>query len=187
MSNATDTSLAQQDALSNAFIGIFAIAIIVISQLGLGGIERRTFDAVYGRVEAGEKQRSGGGPGGKAEKESQGRVQTVVSMIWVLVEGDVKFVAGRGAAQQPDHWQEDTRGLTPADEPRNLYRVNIGGPDPGPREWLLRSDAQRERRVWIIADDLLVNHTCPIIAPGAQWQLTMQSANGPLTVSPCGQ
>ncbi len=187
MSNATDTSLAQQDAMSNAFIGIFAIAIIVISQLGLGGIERRTFDAVYGRVEAGEKQRSGGGPGGEANKESQGRVQTVVSMIWVLVEGDVKFVAGRGASQPPDHWLEDRKDLAPSDVTRNLYRVNIGGPDVGPREWLLQSDAQGERQVWIIADDLMVNHACPTIAPGAQWRLTMQSANGPLTLSPCGQ
>lgn len=184
MSQRTDTSLAQQDALSNAFIGIFAIAIIVIAQLGIGGIERRLFDAVYGRIEGGEKQHSGAGPGGEAAVETQGRVQSVVSMIWVLVEGEVSFETALGSALDPDHWIENDSTLADA-ERRELYRVNVTGPERGPRQWLLRSRDTQVRRVWVIADDLLVNHACPTIAPGSEWRLTLDSASGPLTLTPC--
>ena len=179
------TDVAQQDALSNAFMGIFGIAVLLMAQMGLGGIERRAFDTAYGRdVTFAEKQRLLELPRPPCVVGSK---HPVLSEAFLLANGPVLLESPNRTFREAG-WQEDvpSADVSSALPRRFLYRLPIfSNPETPETQLDLKNLASGDTGVWIFADDRLLALTEQALKPNSSWRIS--NVNGGLVVSkePC--
>lgn len=161
--------VAQQDALSNAFLGMFSVAVILIAQLGIGGVERRVFDFTYGRDAATAKHALLTMSVDPIPACVIGRKRDFSGVAYVLVEGLADLMPHQPGALAPRAWLEEEE--LPGRRKRRLFRIDSNDGQTV-QSWTLRALDSTPVSVWMFVDDRRLQLRSSELTAQTTWSVT---------------
>lgn len=161
--------VAQQDALSNAFLGMFSVAVILIAQLGIGGIERRVFDFTYGRDAATAKHALLTMSVDPIPACVIGRKRDFSGVAYVLVEGRAELVPQQLGAFAPRSWLEEED--PPGRRKRRFFRIDSNNGQTV-QSWTVRALDTTPISVWMFVDDRRLRLRSSELPAQTTWSVT---------------
>jgi hypothetical protein len=159
---------------------MFAIAIILIAQMGVGGIERRAYDLAYGRAQSTQMRDLLERPTHTLPDCLIGRKQAVSGAVFVLIDGQAELTPMDNSAPAARSWVED-EGSSKRTR-RYLFRVNANAQQSVQR-WRLNSSNGGAVAVRMFADDREIKLRQENLRAGSSWTLGLDRTLGGLTVT----